>query len=66
MSRNFKVRAHKWDNGNLSFSDVFFQTYEEAMASLDTLEGDAFKILNIQGQVVHEHKRHHHNHHQFY
>jgi len=66
FSKNFKVRSHVWENGNLSVNDIFFQTIEDAMSYVDSAEGDTHKIFNIMGQIVHERKKHHHHFNQFY
>jgi hypothetical protein len=62
FKKNFKVRTHRWDNGDLQVNDVFFSTIEEAYSYVDTAEGEVHKIMNNFGQVVHERRKHHHNH----
>jgi len=60
---SFKVRVYIWENGNLSVADYFFHTQTEAMTFIDTTTGDAFKIFDSFGHVIHERKKHHHHHH---
>ena len=49
-----RVRTHKWIDGVLSFKDILFDSFDDAVTFAKTKSGHHVKIYDNESQLVHE------------